>query len=160
MIFLTIGAQEPFDRLVKMVDELAPQLELPVFAQVSRTSYKVKNMEAVEFLTPAEFEKHFNETRLLISHAGMGTIISSLVNAKPMVVMPRLSKFGETRNDHQVATAKRFEKLGYVNVAYNEEELRARVLSLLATNSQTTHQIGNFASPGLLDSLQAYISTR
>ena len=158
MIFLTIGAQEPFDRLVKMVDELAPQLSLPVVAQVSRTGYQVKNMQAFEFLSPAEFESYFQKATLLISHAGMGTIISALVNAKPMVVMPRLGKFGETRNDHQVATAERFGKMGYVQVANTEEELKANVMGIINANSSpANHQIGNFASIGLISSLQEYI---
>src|SRR5436190_2511423 len=127
MIFVTIGAQEPFDRLIKLVDEFAPQLKgIPIVAQISKSTYKVKNMKSFEFISPEEFEQYFQQATLLISHAGMGTIISALVNAKPLIVMPRLAKFGETRNDHQVATAQRFEALGYVNVAYNEEQLKQK----------------------------------
>ena len=59
----------------------------------------------------------------MIAHAGMGSIITALELGKPIMVMPRRASLGEHRNDHQVATAKRFAEQGRIMVAFNEKEL-------------------------------------
>ncbi|KAA9340719.1 glycosyltransferase [Adhaeribacter soli] len=160
MIFVTIGTQEPFDRLIKTVDEFAPELNgMPIVAQVFNSTYKARNMKTFDFLTPKEFEDYFQQASLIISHAGMGTIISALTIAKPIVIVPRQVKYHEHRNDHQMATAKRFEALGYVNVVYEEQHLKAKVLEMLQTNGQAKHTIGNVASNNLIDSIRAFISS-
>src|SRR5215217_2444665 len=111
MIFVTIGTQEPFDRLIKAIDELAPLLNMDIVAQVSNTVIEVKNMKALTFIPPDEFDNYFQQASLIISHAGMGSIITALTMNKPIIVMPRLASLGEHRNEHQTATAKKFEKL-------------------------------------------------
>lgn len=158
MIFVTIGTQEPFDRLIKAVDDFAPQLQgIPIVAQVFNSTYKAKNLQTFDFLTPVEFENYFQQASLVISHAGMGTIISALVNAKPIVIVPRQVKYHEHRNDHQMATAKRFEALGYVNVIYDEQQLGNKVLEMVQTGNQARHTIGNIASASLISSIQTFI---
>src|SRR4051812_19665164 len=99
MIFVTIGTQEPFDRLIKAIDELCPFVDQTIIAQVSKANYKVKNVKVFEFLQPREFDMYFKEASLIISHAGMGTIISALVNQKPIIVLPRLLELGEHRSN-------------------------------------------------------------
>jgi UDP-N-acetylglucosamine transferase subunit ALG13 len=158
MIFITTGTQEPFDRLVKVADELAAYLpEVPFKVQAFTSTYQAKNIEVVTFMTPLAFEQSLKQADLIISHAGMGTIISALVNLKPIIVMPRLLKFKEHRNEHQLATAKMLDTLKYVTVAYNEEELYSKVLDMWPDKLNSLHQVGNFASPTLIDSLQKYI---
>jgi len=157
MIFLTIGTQEPFDRLVKAMDEIAPYLDEHVVAQVSKTTYKAKNMETYEFLAPTACEKYFSDAKLIVSHAGMGTIISALVNKKPLLVVPRLAKYGEHRNDHQLATAKAFEKQGYVHVVYDVQDLQEKLIDLLQQENLMGHQLGKYASKELLTSIQEFM---
>lgn len=161
MIFVTIGTQEPFDRLIKAMDELCPSLHnIKVIAQISRTKYRVNHMEKYEFLTPAKFNNYFSEASLIVSHAGMGTIISALVQDKPVLIMPRLAKYGEHRNDHQLATAKAFEKLEHVHVAYDVTELREKIKILINKNHQVAFKTGKFASKELLGSLQEFIHSK
>jgi len=156
MIFVTIGAQEPFDRLIKAMDEIAPMLRTEVVAQVSRTAYQTKHMKAHEFLTPKEFDSLFSQADLIVSHAGMGTIISALVKGKPILVVPRLARYGETRNDHQLATARMFEQLKYVQVAYDDEqELKSKLHTLLQVDLKHMHKIGRYASPELITSIKS-----
>ncbi|RYF19994.1 MAG: glycosyl transferase family 28 [Flavobacteriales bacterium] len=161
MIFITIGTQEPFDRLIKAMDEVANLFpEKKFYAQVSDTSYKALHLKTQSFLAPAQFNRLFNEAELIISHAGMGTIISALTQKKPILVVPRLVKFGEHRNEHQLATAKKMEELGYVRVAYDIDALKNEVINLLRqTEVKPLRTLGNFASPELLNSLKGLASS-
>ncbi len=132
MIFLTVGTQFPFNRLVRAVDEAvgANGLEEQVFAQIGKTTYSPKNFEAVPELEKNVFDKYFSDASSIISHAGMGTITMALENRKPLLVMPRLKKYGEVVNDHQLVLAKKFEQLGYLLVAYDKEYLLEKMKHL------------------------------
>ena len=160
MIFITIGTQEPFDRLVEAMDEVAglfPEKEF--IAQVSNTAYKVQNLKTYDFLDPVQFNKLFNEAELIVSHAGMGTIISALTEKKPIIVVPRLIKFGEHRNEHQLATTKKMEELGYVRVAHDMESLKNEVSHLLNSGElKPLRNLRPYASKELLQSLRELVS--
>jgi len=132
MIFLTVGTQFPFDRLVKAVDEIVSKngLDEHIFAQVGTTTYRPRNFEAVSSLEKTLFDKHFSEADSIISHAGMGTIMMALESGKPLLVMPRLSKYGEVVNDHQLAIARKFEQLGYLLAAYGAEDVTEKMKQL------------------------------
>ena len=160
MIFVTIGSQEPFDRLIKAIDEIAVELpEKIIVAQVFNSKYKVKNIKTVEFISPLEYNNYIDQSELIIAHAGMGTILSVLQLEKPLLIFPRLSKYKETRNDHQVATSEWFEKHNYLYVAYHEEQLRIKVLEILKNKSGSLHQINDSASRELIDSIKQYINS-
>lgn len=162
MIFVTIGTQEPFDRLIKTMDEIADAFpNEKIIAQVSETMYKVKHMQTFDFVSPTEFDKFFNEARLIVGHAGMGTIISALQKEKPIIVMPRIAKLGEHRNEHQMATAKKMEALNYIRVAYNEDELKNKVTSLLMIQDiKPLYKLGDSASEQLINSIKDFISKK
>ena len=154
MIFVTIGTQLPFDRLIKIIDELAPQLNEEVIAQVYQCGFTPQNIKTVDFLAPDEFNTLFDKARLIVSHAGMGTILSALQKDKPIIVFPRIAALGEHRNEHQLATARKFKEMRTVNVAMNEEEL---IPMLLNGNQTTLQHIGTYASPSLIQSIQKFI---
>jgi len=132
MIFLTVGTQFPFDRLVKAVDKAAGTngFDEKIVAQTGDSSYCPENFEAATSVEKAVFDQHFNEADSIISHAGMGTITMALDHRKPMLVMPRLKKYGEVVNDHQLAIAKKFEHLGYLLVAYGAEDVPIKMKQL------------------------------
>jgi len=132
MIFLTVGTQFPFDRLVKAVDELVGRngFDEQIFAQIGDSSYQPQNFKAIPLLEKKVFDKHISEASCIVSHAGIGTITMALDCEKPILVMPRLKKYGEVVNDHQVAIAKRFEELGHILVAYTEEQLPDKLKQL------------------------------
>jgi len=132
MIFLTVGTQFPFDRLVKSVDQAfdGRLINEEIFAQIGETSYKPLNFESVVSLEKNVFDKRLREASSVISHAGMGTITMALKNHKPLLVMPRLKRYREHVNDHQVATARKFEELGHILVAYETEELPVKIEEL------------------------------
>lgn len=125
MIFLTVGTLFPFDRLVRAVDSVVGEglIEDEVFAQINYNSYKPKNMEYAEVLDKNIFDEKVNKATCLISHAGMGSIIVAMSHNKPLLVMPRMKRFKEHVNNHQVAIAKKFEELGHILVAYEVQDL-------------------------------------
>lgn len=154
MIFVTIGTQLPFDRLIKIIDELAPQLHEEVVAQVYQCGFTPKNIKTVDFLAPDEFNTLFDKARLIISHAGMGTILSALQKDKPIIVFPRIAALGEHRNEHQLATARKFKEIGSVYVAMDEDELRTL---LFCEVLKPLSEIGKYASRGLIESIEKFI---
>lgn len=150
MIFCTIGTQAPFDRFIKIVDELSPYIDEEIIAQVFKSKYEPKNIHTVEFLAPDEFNELFCKARLIVAHAGMGTIISAMCKHKPIIIFPRIAALGEHRNEHQLATAQKMKELGYVYVANNAEELKKL---LLMQNLKPLHELGDSASKSLIDKL-------
>ncbi len=126
MIFLTVGTwRTGYDRLIKAVDKLANSglITEEVIAQTGYSSYKPKHMTVIEFCSPDKFVNIISKTRIVISHAGMGTIIEAVKQSKPLVVLPRKSALGEVDNEHQFVTAKQLEKEGKILVAYEVNEL-------------------------------------
>lgn len=123
MILLTVGTQLPFDRLVSVIDDNAHYFKEEVVAQIGDSDYQAKNIQTSQFMSPDEMENLLDQATLVISHAGMGTIINCVNLGIPIIVMPRLSKFKEHRNDHQVDTVEAFGNVEGVYVIYDERDL-------------------------------------
>ena len=158
MIFLTNGTTGSFDRLVIAMDNIAATIpNIEIIAQISASSYLVKNMQTINFISPLEYYKIFDKASLIVSHAGMGTIISALQKGKPIIVMPRKVFFNEHYSDHQVATAQKLATLNYVMVANNEVELSALIINQLNKNTIQVPMIGPHASDQLINSLKQFI---
>lgn len=126
LIFLTVGNwHKGFDRLVKGVDKLKDNnvITEEVIAQIGSGSYKPTNLKVIEYCSPAEFEDIMAKSRVIITHAGIGTIMQSVKLAKLVVVVPRQAELGECSDNHQWATAEQLEKEGKILVAYEISEL-------------------------------------
>jgi len=132
MIFLTVGTLFPFDRLVQIVDSAVGRclIEDEVFAQIGHNTFKPKNIKYIEVLDKDSFDEKVNKAAYLISHAGVGTITMALDCGKPLLVMPRLKRFKENVNDHQVATARKFEQLGHILAVYEAQQLPRKIEQL------------------------------
>lgn len=156
MIFVTVGAQMPFDRLVRAVDEWAGRTGRDdVFAQIGDTDLVPKHLKWSRLLAPSEFRARLESADLIVSHAGMGTILTALVHDKPILVLPRRGDLRETRNDHQVATAQRLGGRGRIAVALDEAELSARLED--AHELRSSGQIRRWASEELLSTIREFI---
>jgi len=129
MIFLTVGTQFPFDRLVKTVDGFIDSngFDEEILAQIGDSTYRPQNFEAAASLDKNLFDKYLRDASCIISHAGMGTITMALEHGKPLLVMPRRKIYGEVVNDHQVDIAKKFDELGHVLVAYEAADLPEKI---------------------------------
>ncbi len=156
MIFVTVGSQEPFDRLIRAVDEWALlRARSDVFAQIASSTFHPEHIDFTQFLEPAQFNRVMQEAQVIVAHAGMGSIISALEMGKPIVVMPRRASFRETRNDHQVATAERFGAQGRIIVANDEQDLPERLDHALTLGS--ADRIQAQASPLLIATIRAFL---
>lgn len=127
MILLTVGTQLPFDRFVEIVDHHAPKMPERIFAQVGRSRYVPQNMDWKPFIGPIEFEEKVRTCSLIVSHAGIGTIVMAQKHGKPMVLFPRLAKLDEHRNDHQLATVAALGERRGIQTAMSEDELILRL---------------------------------
>ena len=154
MIFVVTGTQLPFDRLIKMLDEIAPQLDEEIVAQVNGSQYLPHHVNTIDILPPDEFDKLFKRARLIVAHAGIGTIISAMQYQKPIIIFPRIAALSEHRNEHQLATANKMKEAGWVYVATEKEELQ----SLLSRSDlHPLCSIGNGASESLVKSITEFI---
>lgn len=131
MIFVTVGTQGPFDRLIRPIDGWAHENDRSdVFAQIGRNAWKPTRLEWVEHLDAGEFRDRVARAEAVVSHAGMGTILTALELRRPLLIMPRRVALLEQRNDHQVATARKLQQLGLATVAEDEDELADCLRSL------------------------------
>lgn len=155
MIFVTVGGQLPFDRLVRAVDEWAGACGRgDVFAQIGRGAYTPQHVAWAAFLEPAEFARRAREAACIVAHAGIGTIITALEHGTPVLVMPRRHALHEQRNDHQLATAERLRGREGVRVAMDELEL-ARELAEV-DRLPAAARIGGQACAQLLERLRGF----
>jgi UDP-N-acetylglucosamine transferase subunit ALG13 len=158
MIFATVGTQGQFDRLIRTVDEWAGSHErADVFAQTGPSDYHAKHIRTERFITPAEFRNRVEAASLVISHAGMGSIITALELGKRIIVVPRRASLGEHRNDHQVATAKYFAAQGRIEVAFEERELANKLDQFDGLNR--CERLRGEASPQLILTIRTFIET-
>jgi exopolysaccharide biosynthesis glucuronosyltransferase PssE len=156
VIFITVGTDGPFDRLVQVVDRWAGETSQPdVFAQIGRSRFQPRHVKCVAFLEPGEFVRHVRSATTVVSHAGTGTILTALHHGKPVLVMPRLAALGERRNDHQLATARHLAKLGKVRVAFDDQELRSQLERL--DQLEPCGSVGPFAQPELIAAIRDFI---
>lgn len=156
MIFLTVGHQMPFDRLVQAVDTWAGEnLHREVFAQVGRSRYRPGHMHSVEELDASEFREKVARAEFVVSHAGTGNILLTLELGTPIVVMPRRADLRETRNDHQSATVRWFRRFSGVYVAVDEIQL-PRVMDKIRTNEEAA-PLEAAASPDLIDAIARFL---
>jgi UDP-N-acetylglucosamine transferase subunit ALG13 len=124
MIFATVGTQLPFDRLLVGLDRWAfRNPDVPILAQSGSSTRHFSSIRTISHLTQAEFRARVGEARLIVAHAGMGTILTAADLGKPVILMPRRAKFNEHRNDHQQDTADEMKRLSNVTVVEDGEAL-------------------------------------
>ena len=148
MIFVTVGSQLPFDRLINAVDKWAANNTYKkVFAQIGVSEYIPQNIEFCETMIPSEYNSYFKKADIIVAHAGMGTIISALELGKTLILLPRLASKGEHRNDHQLSTVKRFATFTNIHVSNNESELTELINNLVnKKNPLVTHDLPEVSS--------------
>lgn len=123
MIFVAVGTQFPFDRLIEVVDDWVGEHNKTAFAQIAEGEYLPKHMQWERFVDSQVYNDKVEQASLIIAHAGMGNIITACEKKIPIIVMNRQHKLGEHRNDHQADGLTWMGKLIGVYAASNNEEL-------------------------------------
>jgi len=158
VIFLTVGTQLPFDRLVQAMDAWAgAHAGEAVHAQIGPSELQPQHLKWCHFLPPAEVETLTRTARLVVAHAGMGSVLTSLRFCRPLVLLPRKAALGEHRNEHQHATAQRLANTPGVRVAWEVEDLPA--LLLAAPQSAPPPPLPRYAQERLIARLRHFIAT-
>ena len=119
MIFITLGSQKfQFDRLLKAVDELVANgtITEPVFAQSGYSDYQPQHYEFKQFLDRDEFAEQMGKADIVITHGGTGAIIGAVKQGKKVIAVPRLAKYGEHVDDHQLQLLKEFKQMDIICV--------------------------------------------
>lgn len=136
MIFVTLGSQKfQFNRMLVEIDRLIDEGEIidEVFAQIGASDYKPKNFEYKDFLTQDEFKDYMKKADLVITHAGTGAIVTALKNDKLVIAIPRLARFGEHVDDHQIQLIDEFKELNFIEPVYEIDQL-GEALELVKKN--------------------------
>ena len=155
MIFLTVGSQSPFDRLVQCVDEWNASAKCEVIAQIGSGQYEPKNLTWFRFCPPVAYRGHCREADLIVAHAGMGAIITGMEFRRSLILFPRRADLRETRNDHQIATSNWMRQKSGITVACNEDELRD---ALASWRRAPTDEIAATAQTSLVTALREFIA--
>lgn len=117
MILVLLGTQNnSFHRLLEEIDKLIEKkvINEKVIVQAGYTKYESKNMKIFGLIPQNELNKYQKEADLIITHGGVGSIISSLKIGKKVIAIPRLHEYGEHVNDHQKQIVESFDKKGYI----------------------------------------------
>ena len=117
-IFITLGSQKfQFNRLLKAVDELCEKEIVDaagVFAQIGYSDYLPRKYSYKKFLDRDEFSNEMEKANIVITHGGTGAIIGAVKKGKKVIAVPRLVKYGEHVDDHQLQLIKQFDELNLI----------------------------------------------
>lgn len=117
MILVMLGTQNnSFHRLLEEIDKLINDglIKEDVVVQAGYTKYESTNMKIFDFISSDELDKLEQQADCIITHGGVGSIISSIEKDKKVIAVPRLKRYGEHVNDHQLDIVQSFDKLGYI----------------------------------------------
>ena len=142
MILVTLGTQDK--SFTRLLDAIQKQIDLgnikdKVIVQAGCTKYNSKDMQILDLIPYDEFEKYIKECDLLITHGGVGSIITGLKNKKKVIAAARLTKYKEHTNDHQLKIIKNLSVSGYILPLDNFDELD-KVLALSKTFKPKTYK--------------------
>lgn len=144
MIFVTVGTHEqPFDRLVKEIDELKGKgiIQEEVIVQTGYCTYEPKNCTWSKLIPYDDMIKNVNEARIVITHGGPASFIMPLQVGKIPIVVPRQVEFNEHVNNHQVEFSKAVaERFGNIIVVETVSELETVILNY--NNMVTSLSVG------------------
>lgn len=117
MILLILGTQKfQFNRLLMTIDKLIDEKKITdrVVAQVGNSDYRPVNYEFKDFFDSNQFDLLMDEATVIITHGGVGSIVSALKKNKKVIVVPRLKKYKEHIDDHQLELVEEFQKRKYI----------------------------------------------
>lgn len=158
MVFVTVGSQKfQFNRLLAEIDRLVSEgiIKETVFAQTGESDYTPSNYEYVAFLDRDSFSKKLDECNVVITHGGTGVIISAIKKGKKVLAVPRLAKYGEHVDDHQLQLLKQFEDANLISVSYDVNEMKEKYINML----KTSYDMYESNTQNLIDSIDEYIQS-
>lgn len=130
MIFVILGTQDKsFPRLLEAIDEAKSEGKIKerIIVQAGCTKYESKNMEIFDYIPMDEFDKYIDDADIIITHGGVGSIVSSLKKNKKVLAVARLKKYDEHENDHQKQIINNFKEEGYLEELEDFSKLSEKI---------------------------------
>jgi len=157
-IFVVVGTLFAFDRLIGEMDKWAKKNpEVKIIAQIGKTGIAPENMTYHRKIEAKLFNEIYDQSDLIVSHAGMGVVLKALMINKPIVILPRKLELNEHTTDHQMATTKALDKKNLVHIAWELEDLMKFLEEPQKIKSKTT--ITEFAPEPIISNLSKYIAS-
>ncbi|WP_080485170.1 PssE/Cps14G family polysaccharide biosynthesis glycosyltransferase, partial [Oenococcus oeni] len=154
--FLILGTQKfQINRLIKSIDSLVASNEISenVFAQIGNSDYLPVNFPYKKFLNYQDFISKISESNIVITHGGVGSIMDSLKMHKKVIAIPRLKKFGEHVDNHQIEI---IQALGNENVLYPLFDVEDMLKALFSIKQKDFNKI-SFNNENYIDYIHRYI---
>lgn len=126
MILVTLGTQDKsFKRLLNAVQKCIDDkvINEEVIVQTGCTKYNSKDMKIFDLMSQEQLDKYRKQARIIITHAGVGSILDSLRLDKKIIAAARLKKYHEHTNDHQLQILNNFANDGYIIKLENFDDL-------------------------------------
>ena len=144
MIFLTVGTQDkPFARIIQAVEQAVIEGKITdeVIVQAGNTQYKSKVLNVLNYVPFEDFNKYLSKADIIITHGGVGSILNALKLKKKIIAVPRLKKYGEHINDHQLQVIQKMTEQGYILSTEDENEIANKVKE--AENFEVKEYVSN-----------------
>ena len=151
MIFITLGSQKfQFNRLLKKIDEI--EINDEIVAQIGYSDYKPKHYKYAEFLDRDQYSELMGKADIVITHGGTGAIVGALKKGKKVIAVPRLAKYGEHVDDHQLQIIEQFKEMDLISAC---EDMDLKKAILIVKNSSYNKYQSNTST--IINSLKAFI---
>jgi beta-1,4-N-acetylglucosaminyltransferase len=156
MILVTVGMHnQPFDRLVRAADGLASLLGERVIIQRGVATHLPQFAQYVDFVDETQIVAWLSESRVIVSHAGAGSILGVLRAGKPLVLAPRTVRFGEHGDDHQFELAEAMARREWAVVV---TDLSVETLSEAIAQAEQLRRDGDIGETGLHVALRHWLA--
>lgn len=126
MIFVTLGSQMfQFNRLLNKIDKMIENgvIKEEVYAQIGVSDYKPQHYQYSTYMDRKQFAENLDKADIIITHGGTGVIINAVKKGKKVIAVPRLAKYGEHVDDHQLQLLHQFDELNIICACYDVDEL-------------------------------------
>jgi len=126
VIFVTVGTNEArFDRLLEALEGLPADAEL--FVQHGPSPIRPAGATCTDYVSFEEMAERMSQAETVVTHAGVGSVLTALLNGTRPIVVPRLVRYGEAVDDHQLEFARRASEAGFVTLVEDTDTLVAAI---------------------------------
>jgi len=158
LIFVTVGAMLPFDRLIQLMDNWTEQhREQDVLAQIGKGDYIPSHMRWTRMLAPGEFREAVRACAIVVAHAGMGSFFVSMEMRRPIVILPRYASRNEVTTDHQLHTVEWLRNRPGVYVAASDDEIAGAIDVALSRGKVEIDNFSRFAPESFSKKIRRFL---
>lgn len=151
MILVTTGSNgSPFDRLLRVIDDVETDEDIVV--QHGPSDIRPSGAACVAFMPFARLQALIADASTVVTHGGVGSVLTALAHGKRPIVVPRLPEYGEVVDRHQLDFARRLAQADLIILAEDAKELP----QILADSPRLEIERSPKDS-ALIDDLSAYV---